>query len=146
MSFSILAVCTLAIFGPVDDCVPERPPLREMPLLITWYDPALRGWNCDDDCSHLSLVPMSDSLYGVAAACPLELLGYIETAVIYHPEIGTRYCLDTGGAVVVEYGLFGGRWQWVVRLDLLESEPHPLNYYLLTGWGYEWTAVSELVG
>lgn len=144
---NVLNICTAVIGGhPPADCIPPRPPIREMNLLITQYDPAIGGINCDSDCSHLSLVPMSDSLYGVAAACPAELVGLDFTAVISHPDIGTRYCLDRGSAVIVEYGLFGGRWQYVVRVDLLESGPHPLNYHLLSGWWMEWTAVSELVG
>lgn len=143
---NILNVCTAVITGhPATDCIPPRPPIREMSLLITQYDPAVGGINCDGDCSHLSLIAMSDGLYGVAAACPAELVGLDFTAMIYHPDIGTRYCLDRGTAVIVEYGLFGGRWQWVVRLDLLESSPHPFNYHLIGGWDYHWVETTGLV-
>jgi hypothetical protein len=140
----LLGIITLcSIIGlQIDGCIPPQPPIREMDLLLTWYDPALGGISCDDDCTNLSLVPMTDFLYGRAAACPAELVGLDYTAVIYHPAIGERYCLDRGTAVIVEYGLFGGRWQWVIRLDLLESSPHPLNWHLLSGWDYEWVQVA----
>jgi hypothetical protein len=86
---------------------------------------------------------MSDRLYGVAAACPLELVGYIETAVISHPAIGNRPCLDTGGMVVIEYNqLFQS---WVIRIDLLETGPHPSNWTLLWGWSYEWVSTAGVL-
>jgi hypothetical protein len=149
----ILTACSF-VAAPTD-CIPARPErLTDIPLLLTYYDPWSNpempdedNISCDNDCNSLSLVPMSNGLYGVAAACPAELVGYIETAVIHHPDIGTRYCLDRGGGVVIEYGLFGGRWQYVIRIDLLEleSNPHPLNYHLLSGWDYEWVSTAGVL-
>jgi hypothetical protein len=126
------------------------PDFREMPLLLTVYDPADGGINCDSDCAHLAIVPMNDALYGNAAACPLGygFVGYDQTAVFSHSEIGERACLDTGGDVQVEYILTHGEWQWVIRLDLLEdlSEGvHHANGWLIDGWTVHWEPVGALV-
>ena len=134
MTALILTACSIMPF-PID-CIPPRPPLRDIPILTTYYDPALGSINCNHDCNSLALVPMADSLYGVAAACPAELVGVDWTAVIYHPAIGERPCLDRGGSVVVEYNQH--LQKWVIRVDLLETGPHPSNWSLLYDWSMRW--------
>ena len=90
-------------------------------------------------CDNLALVEMSDRLYNFAAACPAELVGYVETAVIHHPAFGERTCLDRGGMINVQYGYLEGiGWLWYIPVDLLETGPHPSNWTLLWGWSYEW--------
>jgi hypothetical protein len=120
-----------------------------MPLLVVQYDPALDGLNCDSDCSHLALAPMHPAFYGRAAACPLELVGYDVTAVLSHPAIGRRACLDTGGAIVIEYRhVIGAGWLWVVVVDLLEryeNGTHPANYSLLWEWTMSWENTAGVV-
>jgi hypothetical protein len=132
-----LAIVTLCSVLPIAaDCIPERPPLSEMPLLTTYYDPALGGVNCGGSCDNLALGAMSDALYGVGMACPAELVGLDVTAVISHPAIGERPCLDRGGMVIVEYNQ--GLQMWVIRIDLLETGPHPSNWILLYDWSVRW--------
>lgn len=146
MIAAILTTCTLSIFGPVSDCIPPRPSIRELPLLVTWYNPAMGGLNCDGDCSHLSLAPMHPAFYGRAAACPAEFVGLDFTAVVSHPAIGERACLDRGGAVVVEYRYVPGvGWLWLAVVDLLEHGPHPTNWQLLYGWRMEWRETAGVI-
>jgi hypothetical protein len=137
----ILTGC--AAIGQPQSCIPPQPPLADLPLLTTYYNPALGSINCNSDCSTLALVPMSDTLYGFAAACPAEMVFVDFTAVISHPAIGERACLDRGGAVVIEYN--EGLQLWVIRIDLMERGPHPSNWQLLYGWSVRWERPGALV-
>jgi hypothetical protein len=159
---SILTLCSF-VSGPIDNCVPDPPEdWRDARLVVTVYDPLHNPYlpdednvNCDDDCSSLALTAMDEALYGHAASCPWPAwdFGYVNTIVVAHPAIGERVCLDTGGAINCEYGLFGGEWQWICRLDILEDLSggvHPANGWLLDGWNWWWVgtqgAIRNLVG
>lgn len=138
----ILTTCSLV--GSPSDCIPPMPPLSEMPLLTTWYDPALGGINCGGSCSHMALAPVTEAMYGYAAACPAALVGVDFTAVISHPAIGERACLDRGGAVIVEYSQ--ALQTWIIRVDLLETGAHSSNWTLLYGWSVRWERPGDLIG
>jgi hypothetical protein len=145
VTLSIMTICSLSVLF-IDDCIPARPPIKDIPLLAFWYDPALGQHNCDGSCDSLSLTAMHDSLYEKAAACPAEMVGTDYTAVLNHPSIGERACLDRGGGINIEYRYIPGvGWLWVALIDLLERGPHPANWTLLYGWQMHWEPVGALV-
>ena len=88
--------------------------LEELPAIVSVYDPALGGINCDSDCTHFATgIDIGPQHYGNVAACPAELLG----GSVSFAGIGEFYCLDTGGAI-------GRRWssyynREVVAFDIL---------------------------
>lgn len=143
---SILSLC--GVVGAIQgNCIPPQPPLRETPLLVSWYDPALGGVNCGGSCDHLSLTEMDEGLYGHVAACPAELVGLDVTAVISHPAIGIQHCLDRGGAIEFKYGyLEGVGWLWYGVIDLLAHEQPPATWTLITDWGMTWESPGSIVG
>jgi hypothetical protein len=112
------AVClALLLSGALDSIQP--PPIEEMPLFLSWYDPALclnggNPINCDADPSVMAGgTAVTDDMYGYAAACIPEW--FDRTLTI--PGIGTRHCLDTGGDVKIAFrevytadGLFIRGW------------------------------------
>jgi hypothetical protein len=88
------------------------------PVEITWYDPALGGINCNEDCTTIgSSTPLLDEHYGTVLACPIEFYG-----ATFHIRgskgglaDGEWTCLDGGSAMVVYDG--------VLRIDLLSRRP-----------------------
>ena len=66
------------------------------PAIMSVYDPALGGRNCDGDCTTVATGLLEDWMYEKAGACPMELLG----ATVYIPGIDhSIQCVDTGGAI-----------------------------------------------
>lgn len=66
------------------------------PAVMSVYDPALGGINCDSNCAQVATGPLEDWMYEVAGACPTELLG----RTVYFPAIGhTLACVDNGPAI-----------------------------------------------
>lgn len=138
-------LCTLAV-APVYSChqqqrhptqgavdsSPEDVP-ASLPVLITWYDPALGGVNCDSECGHFgdgTTVTADD--YGVTAACLPEWRG----ATVNLPGIGSFLCRDSGSAI-------GARWNSyhqtdVIHVDLLLHSEPSYNYYLIYDWSLAW--------
>lgn len=52
------------------------PAITEMPVLVTWYDPAQGGVNCDADCGTFAdNSPVTEEAYGTVTACIPEWLG-----------------------------------------------------------------------
>lgn len=110
-----IAVCIAALIVPGDipaGCVNAN----ELPLLVTWYDPARGGINCDADCGVLADgLAWSEMDYGRVAACIPEW----HYRTITTPA-GSWLCRDTGGGIVVEnHPQFGP----VVRVDVLQAGP-----------------------
>lgn len=120
----------------VDECPPPLPPLDELPLWLSWYDPALcydaagrviENINCNEDPSTMAGgTAVTEAMYGYAGAClPQWFDRQIE---IEH--LGLRHCLDTGGAVVPTYReiFYPGRGfvtLWVIPFDALEHYQEP---------------------
>jgi len=139
------AVCmAMMIAGALDQL--QQPPIEEMPLFLSWYDPALCDdnhgimINCDSDPSTLAGgTAVTDEIYGVAAACIPEWFDmWLDI-----PGVGRRHCLDTGGAIQIvfreTYTGDGFVWGWCVVVDLLEhhEEPPAWQYSLVEGWTIE---------
>lgn len=121
----------------IGNTIPCPPPITEMPVLVTWYDPALGGINCDADCTTYAdgtIVTPDD--YGQVSACIPEWLG----ASITIDGIGTFACRDTGSAIVVNYNEYYRGW--VIHVDVLHEEPPDWNYQL-RNWQLNWSHVPE---
>jgi len=107
---------------------PQQPPFDQLPALITYYNPALGGINCDHDCTTVadgSIV--TDASYGAWAACDASLLG----VVVMLGGVGRVECRDTGGMV---RPFWSDYWRaWVLPFDLLAKEK-PINNYGLVAW------------
>ena len=112
-------------------CPPPPPPLTDFPAVIMAYDPALGGINCDGDCTTIATGPLELEMYGVVAACHPDLL--YERILI--PTIGEFHCLDTGGAIGVDYNEHFDRD--VIYFDILmdlEGERPPWAGMLISNW------------
>ena len=113
--------------------VTQPPPVSEMPLFLSWYDPELckpeNGGvmiNCDSDPTRMAGgTAVTADMYGYAAACPAEWFD----RVIMIPGVGERRCLDTGGAIKVTYRRTytsnGFVWGWCVYVDILHQHETP---------------------
>lgn len=111
-----------------------------LPILVTWYDPALGGINCDVDCTTLADGLGWDEFdYGRSAAClPTMLGGYVTFGGM------TYRCRDTGGGIEVEYD---GYWQrWVMRVDIMSDEPIDCNYCLYAYWQFGYRQPLDIDG
>jgi hypothetical protein len=114
----------IACIFPLD----PPPPINEKPVLISWYDPAIGGINCDSDCTVFAdMTPVTDEAYGQVAACPVEWIGKRITI----PQVGDYLCRDTGGAIRVTYD--DGRG-WHIPIDILAKEQPDMFGYLISGW------------
>ena len=74
--------------------------------LMSVYDPALGGINCDDDCSTVAMGKFHPDMYGVAGACPMSLYGatvYIEFPFAPFSPGQEFHCVDTGPDVNMRY-------------------------------------------
>ncbi len=94
----ILAIVAIHCFGcaPEPPKVPICPGLFDYPAIVTVYDPALGGINCDDDCSTVATGLFDESMYEVAGACPSALLG----RKIHFPYLDLNLlCVDNGGDI-----------------------------------------------
>lgn len=110
------------------------PDWHTLPVLLTVYDPARGGINCDSDCGHWAdgtPVNLPEQYMAVAACIPQIPVD----AVISIPGVGRFRCRDRGGAVKVAYNDY---WQrWVVHVDIAAdvSGGYPSwNYQLVQGW------------
>ena len=133
----ILTLFSKLVFLVLGNTLPCPPPITEMPVLVTWYDPALGGINCDVDCTTYAdgtLVTPDD--YGQVSACIPEWLG----ASITIDGLGTFACRDTGSAIVVDYNEYYRGW--VIHVDILHEEPPDWNYQL-RHWQLNWSPVPE---
>ncbi len=120
-------LCAFALLVTVES-LSCPPPLETMPLLATWYDPALGGINCQEPCNVFADgTAVTEDSYNVTAACLPQWLGRDIVVV----GLGTFKCRDTGGGIVVEWNEYYGRW--VIRLDVLAHEEISCNYCL-----WEW--------
>lgn len=100
----------------------------DLPLYLTWYDPAQGGINCDSDCSTFANGErVTEERYQDTVACPQEYVG--RTFDI--PGLGERVCRDTGGAIRIAYS---ERYQThVIHIDVLAKEP-PAVAQLVKNW------------
>lgn len=117
------------------NAAPCPPPITQMPVLVTWYDPALGGVNCDSDCTTYAdgtLVTPDD--YGQVSACIPEWLG----ASITIDGLGSFMCRDTGASIGVDYNVYYEGW--VIYVDILHEEPPDWNYQLRE-WQLNWSPV-----
>lgn len=130
-------------------CPPPMPPLGEMEIWASVYDPAhcydengrvIRNINCDSDPTVMATsLPVAD-YYGVAAACRPEWIG--KTLIV--EGIGERPCLDTGPAIVPTFRVVydpdeGFVERWVIVVDFLEHHDRPPDwqYGLFDEWRIE---------
>lgn len=103
----------------------------DLPLYLTWYDPAQGGINCDSDCSTFANGErVTEERYQDTVACPFEYVGY--TFVI--PGLGERVCRDTGGKIVIAYSEY--YQSYVIHIDVLAKEP-PATAQLIRNWRLE---------
>jgi hypothetical protein len=111
-------------------------PLSDLPALVSVYDPALGGANCDSDCSTVATGPFEPEMYGTAAACPAFLLG----ATVDLPGLGLFECVDRGSAVSVRWSEV--HQQYVIVFDLIWSMADGVvpewAYGLWTDWSWQW--------
>ncbi|MEM7110988.1 MAG: hypothetical protein AAF614_01050 [Chloroflexota bacterium] len=108
------------------------PPITDMPVLVTWYDPSLGGINCDVDCDTFAdSSPVTPEAYGAVTACIPEWLG----AELTISGLGTFHCRDTGGSIVVAFNDY--YQQWVIHVDVLQTEMPSWNYEL-RDWQLNW--------
>lgn len=123
----------LLLAGPNDVCIP---PLEELPVLVTYYDPLTCinpngtievNINCDSDpTSFADGTAVSALNYGNTAACIPEWLGREVTLV----GLGTYTCHDTGGSITVAYNEYYE--QWVIHMDIMLAAEPEYNYWLYT--------------
>ena len=110
-------------------CVFPPPSNRgDIPVITTWYDPALGGINCDDDCKTLADGgTWSSDDYGRVAACPASWMGkrFVTTA-------GEFLCRDTGGKIGLAWNAYYENW--VFHVDIMSDTPISYNYRLWHKW------------
>ena len=138
----------------VDECPPPLPPLEEVPLWLSWYDPALcydeagnviENINCNEDPSAMAGgTAVTEAMYGYAGAC---LPQWFDRQIWIEP-IGLRHCLDTGGAVVPTWReiFYPGRGfvtLWVIPFDALEHYQEPPWWQYLPVEPGAWELVNE---
>jgi len=106
------------------------------PAIVTVYDPALGGINCDGDCSTLASGPLEPYMYTQYAACDASLFGWY----VYFPVLDLRVrCMDTGGSVRAFYS--HRDQQCVLPFDILwpltEDEAPYWNWWFVENWEME---------
>jgi len=140
----------------VDYCPPTPPPLEEMTLWLSWYDPAecydengrvIENINCDEDPTVLAGgTAVADHLYGEVVACAADWpLG--ETAVTV-PGIGSWLCLDRGGDIRPTYREIyhperGFVTMWVLPIDVLHHADDPPWWQFLPIAPEDWNLSHE---
>ena len=80
-------------------CPTKPPSLTSYPAVVMAYDPGLGGINCDGDCTTIATGLLEPEMYGTIAACHPSLL----YKRVHIPTIGVFDCLDTGGAIGVDW-------------------------------------------
>lgn len=124
----ILVLCLMPGLGLE---LPSQPPLSSYPAVMVFYDPALGGINCDDDCSTVASGPFTTDMYKTAGACHPDLL----SLTVYFPAIDlTMHCVDTGSLVTVAWNNYYQRT--IIYFDVLwpAAEPPPWLYWLIYDW------------
>lgn len=122
----------------VDECPPAPPPLEDMTLWLSWYDPAecydengrvVVNINCDSDPSTLAgSLPVTADLYGQVCACTAQWpLG---EAVVHVAGIGSWLCQDRGGDIRPTYReiyhpQLGFVTMWILPIDVLADYENP---------------------
>lgn len=127
----------------VDECPPPLPAVAELPLWLSWYDPAkcydeagnvIENINCDSNPRVMAGgTAVTPAMYGYAAACVPQ---WFDDRVAVK-GVGEWHCLDVGGAVIPTYReiFWPGRGfvtTWVLPIDVLYShtQPEPWWQYL----------------
>lgn len=114
--------------------VEPPPPIETLPILVTWYDPALGGINCGGGCDTLADgTKWNGSHYYTTAACLVEWRGGVVVFGDY-----SLTCRDTGGAIKRSWNEHYQRW--VVHVDILAPADNPpaCNYCLYYDWELLW--------
>ncbi len=113
-------------------CATPAPAIEEMPILVTWYNPALcyEGLtiNCDSDPSVLADGQgweVAD--YGRVAACIPQWLG--RTIRFKNRELK---CRDAGGMILPRWDDY--HRAWVIPVDVLSQTAVTDNYWLYAEW------------
>lgn len=128
-----MILALLLLFFPIEEADVLMCEGTDYPAIVTVYDPALGGINCDEDCTTIATGPFEEWMYKEYAACDASLLGQY----VYFPEIGIRTrCMDTGGAV---HAMWSQRdQQCVLPFDILwplTEEPVPYwNWWFIEDW------------
>ena len=121
------------LLSPVEESGVLKCEGTNYPAIVTIYDPALGGINCDEDCKTLATGPLERSMYTQYAACDVQLLGWY----VSFPVLDMRVrCMDTGGAVKAFWSFRDG--QCVLPFDILwplTEEPAPYwNWWFIEEW------------
>ena len=115
----------------VTDCTV---PADHLPVRASYYNPALGGINCDEDCSTTGDGTPVAECYGWCAACPP---GWYGRHLDFGRWVGQWQCRDHGGAVVPTYGrtyMPGGFVEgWWIVVDFM-AHRQPAWAYLLLDW------------
>lgn len=127
--FPFLSDCEPAVAMP-ESChmVTERPDVDDVPILATWYNPALGGINCGESCHALADgLGWSGADYGRVAACPKGW--HYLTLTFGNYEV---LCRDRGGMINCSYNEWYRRW--VCHVDIMARDGIDCNYCLYWDW------------
>lgn len=121
------------MFMPIEEAEVMKCVGTNYPAIVTVYDPALGGVNCDEDCSTLATGPLEGFMYTQYAACDESLLGWY----VSFPMLGMQVrCMDTGGAIKAFWSPRDG--QCVLPFDVLwpltEEDPPYWNWWYIETW------------
>lgn len=134
----VSAMLVSTMLWPINFC---PTPAQQYPAIMSVYDPALGGINCDGDCSTVAMGKLHDEMYGVAGACPIELYG----ATVHFDYLNRDFhCVDTGPAIKTTYLPGQGCASYFDVLWPLTDEPAPdwamwwFSKWHVEEWGGSW--------
>lgn len=119
-----------------DTCPPPMPPLEQMTLWLSWYDPAkcydengnvIKNINCDENPREMAAGMAVEGAYGQVCAC----IPQWDIEDVVHVEgIGSWTCQDRGGDVRPTYRRiyhpkFGFVYMWILPIDVLADYENP---------------------
>ncbi len=128
-----MILALLLLFFPIEEAGVLLCEGIDYPAIVTVYDPALGGINCDGDCTTLATGPFEPWMYKKYAACDESLLGWHT----YFPTLDMRIrCMDNGGDV---HAMWSQRdEQCVLPFDVLwplADEGFPYwNWWFIEDW------------
>lgn len=138
---SIIGAYCVADAAPIGDCVPRMAEVVDcvveaeaLPIRASYYNPALGGINCDEDCSTTGDGTPVEQCYGWCMACPP---GWYGRWLDFGEWVGQWQCRDHGGAITPTYGVTytpdGFVEGWWITCDFMAYD-EPEWAYLLLDW------------
>ena len=124
------------LLSPLVDPVLLSFDIRQLPAVVTIYDPALGGINCGDGCETIATGLLMPEHYETIAACDVSLLG----AWVTFPGIGEFRCMDTGGMIRPMWSDYYQRTilYFDILYPLVDEDPPEWNYALIENWEVSW--------